>query len=73
VNGRAAIEALGLKLEQTLAPGQTVPFNVPSDVTGASIPLGVPLGGRPTELLKNTNVIARLDADKSGKAIRQVG
>jgi hypothetical protein len=74
--GTEGFSKLGInpaQLMQTLAPGQTVPFQVPKDVTGAGIPLGVPIGGKPTELYKKTNVIGRLDSDSSGKSVRRVG
>lgn len=37
------------------------PFAIPTDAHGALIPAGVPLGGPPTELLRNTNVIGGID------------
>jgi hypothetical protein len=57
------------RITQTFGPDRTKPYAVPKDV-GASIPLGVPLGGRPTELYRATNVIGGIDV--KGKQIVRV-
>jgi hypothetical protein len=57
------------RITQTFGPDRTKPYAVPRDV-GAAIPLGVPIGGKPTELYKQTNVVGGIDA--SGKQVVRV-
>jgi hypothetical protein len=49
---------------------QTVPYAVPRDV-GAHIAAGTPIGGRPTALLKSTNIVGKIDSD--GRSVQRVG
>jgi hypothetical protein len=69
--GADSLKTIGMnQIMQTLGPGETVPYAVPKDI-GAGIPMGVPIGGRPTELLKHTRVVGRLDSD--GRSVQRVG
>jgi hypothetical protein len=57
------------RITQTFGPDRTKPYAVPRDV-GAAIPLGVPIGGKPTELYNQTHVVGGIDA--KGKAVVRV-